>query len=627
MAGRPRLRELADRCGILPGYERVDGQWQETSTATMEALLAAMGFDAASEAGVERQLARLGPVGSDGRAEEARCLPAHEVLGDRRVFGLQVNLYSVRSAANWGIGDFGDLRRLVDWASDAGAAFVAVNPLQATGGGGDGNPYFPSSRLFLEPVYLDVDAIADSQHCAAARAILDSAEWCARRGAARTAANLDWRQLNADKVSILRLLHRESAQRGGTVEGLAVEFARYRSSQGRALDDFATFCALAERVGRGVLDWRTWPAGFRRRDAPAVAAFRRECGDEVEFHAYLQFALDRQLGRVAAMAAEAAMPIGLFGDLPIGCAPGGADTWMFPELFAAGVTLGAPPDAYATAGQDWGLAALLPQALARPEGNSYWSRVLRAAMRHCGALRIDHAMGVERQFWIPDGQPPEAGAYVAYPTGWMVSAIAAASRDNRCIVVAEDLGTVPADFRPRLKRWRILRNQILYFEQSPRRFHPVEAYDVEALAAANTHDLAPLAGFWTGADLDLRQRAGLYRDETEVAAARAERERGRAALAALLREERLLPDEWDGCPPAALVGAAYAFLAATPARLLAVALDDLGGEIEPVNLPGAAPAAHRSWVRRMTMSLEDLASSATVAQTLARLASMRRRCV
>ena len=627
MSNHTKLHELADRCGILRGYEGVDKRWHTTSDATMELLLAAMGVDASSEEAAARELHQRGPseLIKETTVATSACLPAMEVLGERRVFGLSVNLYTVRSATNWGIGDLGDLSRVVAWAARAGAAFVAINPLQAMVRRGDGNPYYPSSRLFLDPIYLDVELVPEFRDSPQAREMLAAEEARRRIEAVRTSADVQWQEVAEIKDAALRALHQTFAA-GLTGVSRRREFDDFQRGEGAALRDFATYCALAAQFDGDSTDWRNWPAEYRRADSAAVESFRRANGAAVEYFAWLQFEIDRQLGQVAASARAAGMSLGLLGDLPVGCAPGGSDTWAHPEIFARRVSIGAPPDAYATAGQDWGLAALHPGGLAADRGDGYWGRMLRHAMRHGGALRLDHAMGVERQFWIPDGASPAQGAYVSYPTQQMIRALAAASRAQRCIVVAEDLGTVPAHFRDRLKSWAVLRNQILYFERAGNRFSVPQAYDVDALVAANTHDLPPLKGYWNGTDLTLRRRAGLL-GEDELAAELSKRNDSCRALVAMLCEHGIVALDWQPAAPADLALPVHVYLASTRSRLLAIAVDDLGGEEEPVNVPGASQRQHRSWVRRMQMPLEDLCTDAAIASQLAQIAAARNRVI
>jgi 4-alpha-glucanotransferase len=619
---RPHLRELADRCGILPGYESTDHCWHETTEATMEALLGAMAIDASTEEAAARALRGRAAAGAapPGDDETSSCLPVAAVIGESRAYGLTANLYTLRSARNWGVGDLSDLTRLIEWAGRCRAAFVGINPIQAMSGGDELNPYYPSSRLYRDPIYLDVEAVPEFAMCGAAREQVASAAFRESLRRHRAATHLQWRTLAATKDAIMRHLYRQFTDGRDASSERGREFESYCRREGAALRDFATYAALAERFGAGACDWRSWPSEFRRRDAAAVDAFRRAQADRVEYFAYLQFELDRQLGQAAEVARASNVPLGIFGDLPVGCAPDGADTWSHPDAFAVGVSLGAPPDAYSSVGQDWGLAPLRVDALVDDGG--YWRGVVERAMRHCGAIRLDHAMGVVRQFWIPAGSPPVAGAYVACPTAAVVRVLATESRNNRCVVVAEDLGTVPHDFRHSLKRWGMLRNQIVYFERSHDRFHGSNSYEIDALAAANNHDLPPLAGYWSGDDLTLRESAGLLGGE-ELAVARADRDGARGALVAVLRDEGVVSNDWWPADPGMLAAAVHTFVASAPSRLVALSLDDLAGERLPVNIPGAAPAQLPSWRRRMGTPIEALQASSSVSSTLERIATVR----
>jgi 4-alpha-glucanotransferase len=633
---RPLLREVARRCGIAPGYVGTDGAWHETSDASREALLAAMGVDAADEASAARALASgaveaapagVGPAASAGAASGSSCRRVEDALGAAggggRAFGLQANLYTLRSAANWGVGDLGDLRSLVAWAAAAGASFVGINPLSALDDGlADGNPYFPISRLYFNWIYIDVAAVPEL--AASAELRRRAAAWHHRLRELRAAAVLDWRQLIDFKRQALLPLYEVFRRRrdDGCERGTA--FAEFRRRSGRSLIDFATHCALAEHFGTG--DWRDWPAEFQSCDATAVADFRSHHPQRVELFEFLQFELDRQLGGAAA-AAAAALPLGIYGDLPVGVAPGGSDVWSFRRRFVTGARIGAPPDPYSASGQNWGLAPLDPRTLLAPCAGSgagdpsYWRLMLEQNMRHCGVLRIDHAMGLVRQFWIPAGRPACEGAYVAYPTAAMIDELAAASHRHHCAVVAEDLGTVPEGFREDLRRWGILRNQILYFERRAGAFVAPDQYDREALVAANTHDLPPLAGFWEGTDLELRAAGGVAGGE-DLEAARAARREEIEELRAALRESGLVGRDWQPASAAELCAAVNEFLAGAPSRLLAVSLDDLGGEKVPINVPSASGLA-TLWSRRMSRSLEDLRSDADNQRALRRIREIR----
>jgi 4-alpha-glucanotransferase len=527
-----------------------------------------------------------------------RCLPVSDRVGRRGAFGLWANLYSVRSRRGAAAGDLRDLGRLAGWAAREGAAFVGVNPLHAVAHqGGDLSPYSPVSRLYRSVLYLDVDAVPERRARGGERAP-------AAPGAGERVpyADVVWH-----KLARLRELHavfaaRERARPGA--RGRA--FRAYRAREGRALEDFATFLALGSVAGGGgpgAFDWRRWPEELRDPRSPAVAAFRARHADEVGFHAWVQFELDRQLAGVARRAA--ALPLGLYADLALGSHAGGSDTWSWRGLFAR-ARVGAPPDDFNPAGQDWGFPPLDPRGL-RAAGFEPWIRVLRAAFAHCGALRIDHVMGLHRTWWIPGDARPAAGAYVRQPERELLGILALESRRHGAVVIGEDLGTVPEGLAPRLARAGVLSSRVLLFERDGAEFRPARRYSRRALVTANTHDLPPLAGWAGGRDLDLARRLGRIASDEELAAERARRDADVEALCRRLAREGLLPAARPQPSPARLLAAVTAFLCRTPAPLVGIGLDDLAGEEEPVNLPGVPPERWPSWSRRMRVALEDLA--------------------
>jgi len=621
MADRPYLREIGGLAGILPGYHGTDGDWHETSAATYEALLAALGVDASSEASAHRAIGEAyGRVLDDDTDPAGRgCFAVEDAVGDRRVFGVAANLYSMRSDSGCGVGDVASLNELIDFAAASGASFAGINPLCAIDERrGDGNPYFPISRLFGSWVYIDVEAVPELATCREAGAVLRSERWRRRAGAGRDAAQIDWPEVLALKRAALEPLYR--CLRPGSSR--REQFERFRRKRGACLTDFATYCAIAEREAGAESDWRRWPVELRDSQSASVRVFREQNLERVELYEFLQFELDRQLGAAAQRARESGVELGIYGDLPVGVAPGGSDVWAQREQFVDGVTIGAPPDAYAEQGQDWGIVPLDPRALDRP-GN-HWQQMLDRNMEHCGVLRIDHAMGVVRQYWIPAGRPATEGAYVRYPTSPMLRALADASRRKQCVVVAEDLGTVPQGFREQLERWRILRHHVLYFERDGEAFVGPDRYAAPALVAANTHDLAPLEGYWAGTDLELRMAGGTL-DGSRIDDLRAERARDTAALRDALRREGVVAEGWQPREPLDLGASVYAFLARAPSRLLSVALDDLAGEREQINVPAGADPNRPSWCRRMHRSLSDLRNDPGLEPALTRIRLERSR--
>lgn len=544
-------------------------------------------------------------LAAGGRRHEQRLIvtPGRCPTPARRLFGLTVNLYTLRSQRDWGIGDLGDLRSLVGWCGALGAAFVGVNPLHALRNAGVAiSPYSPVSRLYRNVLYLDPTAIPEFRSAPAVRRLAESAAFGATLAALRATAHVDYEGVRAARLPLYRILYRAfRARRDGP---RARAYAAYRAAEGDALVDFATFVALEEHLGSA--GWRRWPARFRDPRGPAVARFRAAHPDAVGFQCWLQFELDCQLAGVAAAARRAGLPIGVYQDLAIGSAPDGSDRWSFPGLFVDGAHVGAPPDDYAAEGQDWGLPPLDPRRLAA-DGYGYWIRLVRGALAHAGALRIDHVMGLFRQFWIPAGGSGVDGAYVASPADALLGILALEATRAGALVVGEDLGTVPPGLPRVLARWGILGSRVLVFERTRAgAFRSAARYPRRVLVTANTHDMAPLAGYWSGRDLEIRRRVGLLADDAALARARSARAAERRALVRRLRAAGVLG---RGPAPAgaALRGAVHAFLCRTPAALVGVALDDLAGETEPVNVPGVGPDRYPSWSRRMRTSLERLA--------------------
>ena len=544
-----------------------------------------------------------------------RCVSPETLLGGERVIGLTANLYSLRSAGNWGVGDTSDLKRLTEWAGSIGAVFVGVNPLHALRNRGDAvSPYGPVSRVFRNALYVDVEAVPELAASDEARRMIDGARGPLEE--LRTAHRLDYEAVMALKRPVLEALHAAfvTTHRGkDTARGRA--YAEYVASQGEALEDFATWSVIDEREKGNA--WQAWPPELRDAHGPAVRALRVRERERVDFFRWLQFELDRQLGAAQARALSLGMPIGLYQDLAIGAAADGSDTWMRPHLFLDGVTIGAPPDPYAAEGQNWALPAINPHHLGE-DGYAYWAQLVRAGLRHGGALRIDHVIGLFRQFWIPRDMKGRDGAYVRFPADDLLGILALESVRAKALIVGEDLGTVPPEVGPALERWGVLSSKVLYFEQARdgARFKPASSYPSLALTTANTHDMPTLAAFWRELDIDLRAQVGALATKQAVDAGRRERAAAREALATTLLEEGLWPAGDEPKSDLALRGAVHAFLRRTPSWLVGLSLDDLAGELEPVNLPGVAPDTWPSWTRRMTMSLEDIRESTEVQRAL-----------
>ncbi len=557
----------------------------------------------------------------------SRCASVDDRIGERGAFGLWANLYSVRSASAWGAGDIGDLRSLVDFAAAEGAAFVGVNPLHALWNRGEHvSPYSPISRLYRSPLYLDISGVPELESCAPARERIASREFTRALQGLRAAADLDYERVMDRKREVLELLHRTFvAQHGDERTPRGRAYRRYLEREGSALRNFATFLALAEQLTPTPQEpeWQHWPAEYRSPDSGAVQRFREERRESIDFHCWIQFELDRQLSEAAGAAGSAGMPIGIYADLAIGSSAAGSDAWAFPDLLAEAANVGAPPDDFAKGGQDWGFPPIDPHRL-RAQSYAYWIRMLRSSFANAGALRIDHIMGLFRLYWIPAGSEATEGAYVRYPARDLLGILALESQRSGALVIGEDLGTVPRGLAARLARWGILSSRVLYFERRGSGFRASKDYSPRALVTANTHDLAPLAGFLSGRDLRLRREVGQITSDEELQARQSERERDLAALRRRLVREGVLPDDDAALQQDQLASAVTAFLCRTPSPLVGLSLDDLVAETEPVNLPGVAANRHRSWTRRMRVPLEEIPANPAARATLQAVPPERR---
>ncbi|MBI1846422.1 MAG: 4-alpha-glucanotransferase, partial [Candidatus Rokubacteria bacterium] len=463
-----------------------------------------------------------------------------------RTWGWAVQLYAARSEASWGIGDLGDLRRLAGWsARELGAGIMLINPLCAAAPVAplQPSPYFPTTRRFRHPIYLRVEDVPGAWEAGADLARLAEAGRTLNAG----------RRIDRDAVWALKLraLERLWERFPGDPR-----FDRYRAELGAALEEFATFCTIAERHGAG---WPVWPPEYRHPRSPPVARFAAEHEARVRFHAWLQWLLDEQLAR-------AATALRVIQDLPIGVDAGGADAWAWQDVLASGATVGAPPDRYTSDGQDWGLPPFVPFKL-RAAGYAPFIETIRATLRHAGGLRIDHVMGLFRLFWVPRGSSPAGGAFVRYPADDLLTIVALESARAGAFVVGEDLGTVEEGVRERLAEHRILSYRVLWFEPGPPTTFPALA-----MAAVTTHDLPTIAGLWTGADVRAQREIGLVPNEAGFAEMR-ERLRDRIGLSADAPVERVVEET-------------HRLLARAPSALVTATLDDALAVEERPNMPG-----------------------------------------
>ena len=491
--------------------------------------------------------------------EVGRCYQP-EVLQQRRLWGFMVQLYGVRSERNGGIGDFTDLRRLIEIAAGLGAAVVGVNPLHAT----QGSPYSPSSRHALNVLYIDVEAVPGYEKSGKLRKRLQ---------ALRDSELVDYDAARRIKLEALEVVFRKSKPR--------VKLPT------QALRDFAVFEALREKFGGG---WQSWPTGFQNPRSKEIQIFSRKNARRLAFHAWLQWTARRQLEDAQRHARDLGMPLGLYVDLALGADRGGAEVWSDQDAYAVGASCGAPPDEFNPRGQDWGLPPFSPRAL-RAKAYRPFIDLLRANMPAGGALRMDHVMALSRLWWIPQGAKPERGGYVHYPFRELLAILAAESRRARCLVIGEDLGTVPAELRAALNEAGVLSYRPLLFEKDAAgEYCAPGAYPREALVCVTTHDLPTWQGYWEAHDLKLREGLGLTVDiRKELALRETEKRKLKAAL------------EREGLDLSAQ--SAHAFIARTPAKLALLQPEDVLEMLDQANLPGTV-GEHPNWRRKLPLALE-----------------------
>ena len=537
----------------------------------------------------------------------SQCMPPEARLHGHRGFGITMNLYTVRSDTNWGAGDISDVRTIAQWLGQYGGAFVGMNPMHVLRNEGyDVSPYSPISRLFRNPLYLHVEDIPELRHDAGVREMIASPAFQAELAELRDAPMLDYARVMALRAPALESLHRTFvAHETSRDTPRARGYADFVAREDPQLTQFATYMAIAEREGP---DARIWPAELQDANGEAVNELRRTLAKRVDYHRWQQFELDRQLGRAASEAAEAGLSLGMYQDLAVGSASSGSDVWGNQELFLQGATVGAPPDMYSDEGQNWGLPAINPHVL-RETGYDYWTRLLRAGFRHTGALRIDHALGLFRMFWVPLGESARQGAYVRSFSEELFGILALESVRHNALVVGEDLGTVPSHVPAVLAKWGVLGSKVQVFERDfhTGRFRPSGEYPRMALATVNTHDLPPLVGGVEARDIMLRAEVGDLSDPDVAAGMRESRRSDLAALITSLIEAGLLPhDAHHNLTSDALIAAVHSFIRRTPSALVGLSLDDLAHESTPVNIPGVWQDRYPSWSRRMRDALETI---------------------
>jgi 4-alpha-glucanotransferase len=528
------------------------------------------------------------------RQQEDSCLlvsPPQAYQGEphwpQRMWALAVQLYAVRSNRNWGHGDFSDLLALVELAADLGACGIGLNPLHALfdDRAEETSPYYPSSRFFLNPLYIAVEALPEFPGVEAAGLDGDIERL-------RNSSMLDYEGIAKAKFAGLALAY-ETFREQGTAERLA-EFDCFRQSQPLPLQAFACFEVLRRRFTQ---PWWEWPQEWRRPSQASLSEYARSEAKAVQFYEYTQWAAHSQLKQCQERARARGMPVGLYLDLAVGVRSDGFDAWCDQEAVLSETAVGAPPDALNAAGQNWGLAGFNPVALEERAFKPFeW--LLNASMAHAGAIRLDHVLGLQRLFLIPKGVPARDGTYIRMPFTGLLAVTALTSMQNRCLVIGEDLGTVPQNFRETLAKWGIWSYQVMIFERSAGgEFISPDHYRENALVTFATHDLPTFVGWRDHHDLAIKKELNMDAGETEGA-----RNHAVDLLRTALRRQGSEAMEFSSVAK---------YLAATPARLMVISMEDVLGVKDQVNLPGTLKE-HPNWRRPLPVLLENLGNHENV---------------
>jgi 4-alpha-glucanotransferase len=550
--------------------------------------------------------------------EKAYLPPA--LQGDGKKAGIAISLYGLRSRANWGIGDLGDLKEFIRWAvGNLHLDVIGLNPLHAITNRQPYNisPYFPSSRFYRNFIYLDIERMEDYRSSVAAERFVREETSQSLLAEFRHSRLVQYEGVAAFKFKVLKMVFQSFLENHRGEDGLSDrgrQLEAYIDREGSLLDNFAVFCALEDLFHQTypeVWTWRQWPQPYRDPHSREVREFRQNHQESILFYKYLQWQLDEQLQVAQDLAKSLGASIGLYHDLALGIDPGGADYWAYQDFFVEGVTVGAPPDDFALEGQNWGFHPPHGENYRR-DGYRLFSKEISRNCQGGGALRIDHVMRFFRLFWIVAGQPAKKGTYVEYDYQDLLKILALQSERSKTLIIGEDLGTVPPQAREALAHFGIFSYRLFYFERDEQGgFKDGGSYPQLALASLGTHDLPTLAGYWLGEDLYLRKSLGLFPSESQFEAAWQNRKQEKHKIVERLVTSGFLPEHLAGNPEIyndfteELRESVICFILSSAAKLVLLSQEDLFGDARQQNVPGTV-SEHPNWSTKMSYSLEEL---------------------
>jgi len=532
----------------------------------------------------------------------------------RKLFGLALQLYSLRSDRNLGIGDLKDISDAQHDLIESGCSFVGLNPLHAVfeNSGDNFSPYSPSSRFAWNALIIAHEEVPEFQNSDAARALFSNPRFAAELKRARSASLVDYLAVWKLKLEIFEQLFLTFQEELTHGTERANAFRNFCDSSPPAVREYAVYAALREQLlaeNPAHWGWPAWPEKFRDPRGEAVRIFQEDRAGRIEFYLYLQFLADSQVRAVEAGLRRGGMEIGLYLDLALGANIGGAETWWRQDLYAFNASAGAPPDNLGPLGQNWGLPPALPAAMLR-SGLSPFREAISVSTSVASAVRIDHVMSMFRLFWIPNGSTAANGAYVRYPFQELLAVLAIESQKNRCLVIGEDLGTVPDEVRDGMKKSRVLSYKVLFFSQNAERFLNPDEYAAQALVVTGTHDIPPLQGYWLGNDIEFRNKLGLFQGEEFYTLLKTMREQDKSWLFEALN--RFLKLEPGAKVPEKLSREQliqfHEFLASTPCWLQAIQIEDLLQQVDQANVPGTVDE-HPNWRRKIKKPISEILNS------------------
>jgi 4-alpha-glucanotransferase len=532
----------------------------------------------------------------------------------KKMWGYAAQLYSLKSEQNWGMGDFGDLKSLVKKSAEQGASAIGLNPLHPLyqNNPAHRSPYSPTSRCFLNSLYIDVTQVPNFVTCKEAQQRFSSDEFQAKVTFARNTELIDYPAVADVKFEIIELLFENflTENIGKEVSSQYQEFIDFKAEQGDDLLLLTTFDALYEHFRKtdfNAYGWKMWPNEFQSPHSKEVSEFQKNHSKRINYFAFLQWLAHRQLSDVASTAQTDGMPIGLYLDLAVGCDGSGVDVWSDKDVYVSGAAVGAPPDAMNTLGQDWGLTPINPVAL-QQQGYLPLIKALRSNMQYAGALRIDHILGLMRQYWVAPGMKANEGIYITFPFKDILRIIALESRRNDCVVIGEDLGTVPDGFSEIMEAAGLLSYKVLFFERwESGLFKRPELYPAQSMVTVSTHDLPTLTGWWKGRDLHWRQTLNLYPSEEMGKQERSARIEDRNLLIATLADLDVIdlqkaPQQTPAVMNTELSIAVQKYMAKAPSHIQLIPLEDGLEIIEQVNIPGTIDE-HPNWRQKLPVTM------------------------